>query len=65
MFGTLYVPQKEREPLIFGVAEHAEGHIPQARADGSVVKPAGHFKPLLPKRPADVAPTPLAERDRA
>jgi len=26
VFGTLYVPQKEREPLIFGVAEHAEGH---------------------------------------
>lgn len=41
MFGTLYVPQKEREPLIFGVAEHAEGHTVKAElADLSSSPPA-------------------------
>jgi hypothetical protein len=29
------------------------------------VKTAGHLKPLLPKRTADAAPIPVAERDRA
>jgi sterol desaturase/sphingolipid hydroxylase (fatty acid hydroxylase superfamily) len=65
MFGTLYVPQKEREPLVFGVPDHPDGHTVKAELADPFVKAAGHLKPLLPKRPAYAAPIPVAERDRA
>ena len=65
MFGTLYVPQKEREPLVFGVPDHPDGHTVKAELADPFIKAAGHLKPLLPKRPAEAAPIPVAERDRA
>jgi len=63
VFGTLYVPQKEREPLTFGVPGHTEAHTVKAELTDPFVKAAGHFKPLLPKRPAEAAAIPLADRD--
>jgi sterol desaturase/sphingolipid hydroxylase (fatty acid hydroxylase superfamily) len=63
IFGTLYVPQKQREPLTFGFSDRADAHT----FKGEVIEPfanaAGHLKPLLPKRvPPAVA---IAERERA
>jgi sterol desaturase/sphingolipid hydroxylase (fatty acid hydroxylase superfamily) len=63
MFGTLYVPQKEREPLTFGVPDHAKDeHTVRGELIEPVIKAAGHLKPLLPKRAPDVAP--VADRER-
>ena len=49
MFGTLYVPAHEREPLVFGVADHADAHSVKAELVDPFVKAAGHLKPALPK----------------
>ena len=49
MFGTLYVPAHEREPLVFGVADHADAHSVKAELVDPFVKAAGHLKPGLPK----------------
>jgi sterol desaturase/sphingolipid hydroxylase (fatty acid hydroxylase superfamily) len=66
MFGTLYVPRKEREPLIFGVPGHSkDAHTVKGELIDPVIKAAGHLKPLLPKRTPDVSPVPVAKRDRA
>jgi sterol desaturase/sphingolipid hydroxylase (fatty acid hydroxylase superfamily) len=58
MFGTLYVPAHEREPLVFGVAGHADAHSVKAELVDPFVKAAGHLKQSLPK-PA------VAQRKRA
>ena len=63
MFGTLYVPQKEREPLTFGVPGHTEAHTVKAELTDPFVKAAGHFKPLLPKRPTEASVIPVTDRD--
>ncbi len=65
MFGTLYVPQKEREPLTFGFADNPDAHTVKGEFIDPIVKAAGHLKPNWPKRPAQPAAVPLAERDRA
>jgi sterol desaturase/sphingolipid hydroxylase (fatty acid hydroxylase superfamily) len=59
MFGTLYIPAKQREPLVFGVADHQNAHTVKAELVDPFVKAAGHLKPALPK------PVPVAERKRA
>ena len=58
MFGTLYVPAHEREPLVFGVADHADAHSVKAELVAPFIKAAGHLKPALPKQA-------VAERKRA
>ena len=64
MFGTLYVPAKEREPLTFGFRDRADAHTFKGEVVDPLINAAGHLKPLLPKR-ASVLPTvPLAERKR-
>jgi hypothetical protein len=65
MFGTRYVSQKERQPFVFGVPGHPDGHAVKAELADPLAKAADHLKPLLPKRPADGAPIQVAERDRA
>ena len=65
MFGTLYVPQKKREPLTFGVPGHVDAHTLKAELADPFVKAAGHLKPLMPKRAAQPQTIPVAERDRA
>jgi sterol desaturase/sphingolipid hydroxylase (fatty acid hydroxylase superfamily) len=60
MFGTLYVPAKEREPLTFGFPDRDDAHT----IKGELVTPfsdaAEHLKPLLPAR----GTMPVAERER-
>jgi sterol desaturase/sphingolipid hydroxylase (fatty acid hydroxylase superfamily) len=59
MFGTLYVPAKQREPLVFGVTDHQNAHTVKGALVDPFVKAAGHLKPALPK------PVPVAERKQA
>ena len=59
MFGTLYVPAKQREPLVFGVTDHQNAHTVKGELVDPFVKAAGHLKPALPK------PVPVAERKQA
>jgi sterol desaturase/sphingolipid hydroxylase (fatty acid hydroxylase superfamily) len=63
VFGTLYVPAHEREPLVFGVPDHDDAHTVKAELVDPFVKAAGHFKPALPKRAATAVP--IAERKQA
>ena len=58
-FGTLYVPAKQREPLVFGVTDHQNAHTVKGELVDPFVKAAGHLKPALPK------PVPVAERKQA
>ena len=63
VFGTLYVPQKEREPLVFGFADNPDAHTVKGELVDPLVKAAGRLKPLWPKQA--VATVPVADRDRA
>ena len=62
MFGTLYVPEKKREPLTFGFPGRADAHTFKGELIDPVINAAGHLKPLLPKRVPPVLP--VAERKR-
>lgn len=52
MFGTLYVPDKKREVLSFGVEGHQDAHTVKGELIDPLVHAAGHFRPLL-ARPRD------------
>ena len=65
MFGTLYVPQKEREPLVFGFPDRADAHTVKGELVDPLVKAAGHLKPSWPKHAAGIAPIRIADRDHA
>lgn len=58
MFGTLYVPAKERENLSFGVAGHADAHTVKGELVAPFVEAAAHLK-------LRSAPPPLPDRERA
>jgi len=60
MFGTLYVPGKEREPLMFGFADHPDAHTVKGELVAPLVNAARH---VWPKRTADIPA--VAERERA
>jgi len=62
MFGTLYVPQKEREPLVFGFADHPNAHTVKGELVEPLINAAGHLKPLLPRRRGALAPLPVTEK---
>ena len=62
MFGTLYVPAKEREPLTFGFAGRRDAHTVKGELVTPLIDAAGH---LWPKRAQDMPPIPVAERKRA
>jgi sterol desaturase/sphingolipid hydroxylase (fatty acid hydroxylase superfamily) len=62
MFGTLYVPEKKREPLTFGFPGRADAHTFKGEVVDPLINAAAHLKPLLPKRAAPVRP--IAERKR-
>ena len=62
MFGTLYVPEKKREPLTFGFPGRADAHTFKGEVIDPVINAAGHLKPLLPKRAPPAIP--IAERKR-
>ena len=57
VFGTLYVPEKKREKLTFGVAGHTDAHTVKGEVVGPFLDAAAH---LLPKRGVPAAA--IAER---
>jgi sterol desaturase/sphingolipid hydroxylase (fatty acid hydroxylase superfamily) len=59
MFGTLYVPGKEREALTFGLPDHPDAHTVKGELINPLINAAGHFKPLWPKKSA----LPVARRE--
>jgi sterol desaturase/sphingolipid hydroxylase (fatty acid hydroxylase superfamily) len=62
MFGTLYIPTKEREHLNFGVEGHADAHT----VKGELLSPLVHAaRRVLPKRGKDMPALPVAERRQA
>jgi len=63
IFGTLYIPSKEREPLTFGFADHPNAHTVKGELVEPLVNAAAHLKPLLPGRDKKFAP--ITERKRA
>jgi sterol desaturase/sphingolipid hydroxylase (fatty acid hydroxylase superfamily) len=63
MFGTLYVPQKAREPLTFGFPGRADAHTLKGELVDPFTNAAAHLKPLLHKRALPTVP--VAERKRA
>lgn len=65
MFGTLYVPDKQREPLKFGFAGDPDAHTVKGELVNPLIKAAGHFKPWFSRRPRELAPMPVAERKQA
>jgi hypothetical protein len=65
MFGTLYVPDSKREPLTFGFADDPDAHTVKGELVNPLIKAAGHFRPLWPKRAAKLPNIPVAERNRA
>ncbi len=50
MFGTLYVPGKEREALTFGFADHPNAHTIKGELIDPLINAAGQIKPLLTHR---------------
>jgi sterol desaturase/sphingolipid hydroxylase (fatty acid hydroxylase superfamily) len=60
MFGTLYVPAKEREPLTFGFADRPDAHTVRGELVAPLINAAAHLKSLAPRRREEQAP--LAER---
>jgi sterol desaturase/sphingolipid hydroxylase (fatty acid hydroxylase superfamily) len=65
MFGTLYVPEKEREKLTFGFADHPDAHTFKGELVAPLINAARHLKPLWGKPAADLPAAPVAERKRA
>jgi sterol desaturase/sphingolipid hydroxylase (fatty acid hydroxylase superfamily) len=65
MFGTLYIPQKEREPLSFGFADRPDAHTVKGELVDPLINAAGHLKPLWPKRAPDESAHPVTERKQA
>ena len=59
MFGTLYVPAKEREPLAFGFDDHPDAHTVKGELVDPLINAAAHLKP---QRQRELAPVPAAER---
>lgn len=65
LFGTLYVPAKERERLTFGVGDYPDAHTVKGELVAPLINAAGHFKPLFQRRRGAIAPVPVAERKQA
>ena len=65
MFGTLYIPAKEHEPLVFGSPEHPNAHTVTGALVEPLINAAGHLKPLLPRRRSGLAPLPATEHKSA
>jgi len=59
MFGTLYVPEAEREVLRFGFEGHPDAHTVKGELVNPLINAAQHLKPLWQRR----LPEPAAERE--
>jgi sterol desaturase/sphingolipid hydroxylase (fatty acid hydroxylase superfamily) len=62
MFGTLYVPGKEREKLVFGFPNHPDAHTFKGELVNPLINAAGH---IWPKSERDVPAIPVVERKQA
>lgn len=65
MFGTLCIPQKEREKLTFGFADRPDAHTFNGEMVAPFVNVASRLKPLLRRRRDGLAPMPVSERKQA
>ena len=65
IFGTLYVPSKEREALTFGLADHPDAHTVKGELIDPLINAAGQIRPLLTRRRGEPAPIPATERKPA
>lgn len=63
MFGTLYIPSKQREALEFGVTDHRDAHTVKGELVNPLIDAAAHFKPVWPER--KTAALPAASREQA
>jgi sterol desaturase/sphingolipid hydroxylase (fatty acid hydroxylase superfamily) len=63
MFGTLYVPRKEREPLTFGFADRPDAHTVKGELVNPLIDAAAHLKPLWQRQPERLAPLPAAKAE--
>ena len=50
LFGTLYVPAREREVHRFGVPGHTDAHTVKAEMLRPFAEAAGHLRPLAPRK---------------
>lgn len=64
LFGTLYIPQKEREPLTFGFADRPDAHTVKGELVAPFITAAGHLKPRRGQR-EQLPAMPLADRKQA
>jgi sterol desaturase/sphingolipid hydroxylase (fatty acid hydroxylase superfamily) len=64
LFGTLYVPQKKREPLTFGFADRPDAHTVKGELVAPFIAAAGHLRPRRDRR-AQLPGMPLADRKQA
>lgn len=58
MFGTLYVPAKERETMTFGVPGHADAHTVKGELVTPFANAAAHLKPLAAGHRPALQPAP-------
>ena len=65
MFGTLYIPEKEREKLTFGVTGHADAHTVKGELVAPFFEAAAHLKPFAQRPDEQLAPVPVIERNSA
>ncbi len=65
IFGTLYMPQKQRETLTFGFAGEPDAHTVKGELVNPLLNAAGHLKLLAPLRaqgrPTGLSPARLAQ----
>jgi sterol desaturase/sphingolipid hydroxylase (fatty acid hydroxylase superfamily) len=64
LFGTLYIPQKEREPLTFGFADRPDAHTVKGELVAPFITAASHLKPRRGQR-EQLPVMPLADRKQA
>lgn len=62
IFGTLYVPAKEREKIDFGFADHPDAHTVKGELVAPFIRAGGHLKRLFSKRAPAAAAVALAGR---
>jgi sterol desaturase/sphingolipid hydroxylase (fatty acid hydroxylase superfamily) len=62
MFGTLYIPGKEREPLTFGFADHPDAHTVKGELVAPLLNAVRH---VVGKSPDDLSALPAAKREQA
>ena len=63
MFGTLYVPERKREPLTFGFAGRPDAHTVKGELVNPLIDAAGHLKPLWQRRPETLSPAPAVKSE--